>query len=204
MVARRHFFCDDDYWTYCELLSTCCRKAEVEVWAWVLMPSHVHLILTPTDTDGVRRALAAVHRRYAGYAHARLHRTGHFWQGRFGAVVMDEAHLAAALRYGALNPVRAGLAVRAQDWRWSSVHAHLAGHEDGMTTVAPVLTRYPRFAEFIAAGPDPEAFDRLRQAESIGHPLGSDDFITKLETLTQRTLRPLKRGPKPSGKGVSE
>lgn len=70
------------------------------------MPNHVHLILVPSDADGLRRALAAVHWRYAGILHARRMRTGHFWQGRFGAAVMDEAHLAAALRYVSLNPVR--------------------------------------------------------------------------------------------------
>jgi putative transposase len=103
------------------------------------MPNHVHLILTPADADGLRRALAPVHRRYAGTIHARLRRTGHFWQGRFGAVATDEAHLAVAVRYVALNPVRAGLVARAQDWRWSSVHAHLSAADDGITALAPVL-----------------------------------------------------------------
>ena len=57
------------------------------------MPNPVHLILVPGDRDGLRRALAKVHR-----VHARQGRTGHFWQGRFGAVAMDEAHLVAAWR----------------------------------------------------------------------------------------------------------
>lgn len=64
---------------------------------------------TPSDPDGIRRALAVVHRRYAGHIHARLRRTGHFWQKRFGCVAMDEAHLATALRYVVLNPERARL-----------------------------------------------------------------------------------------------
>ena len=63
----------------------------------------------------------------------RRKRTGHFWQGRFGSVVMDEAHLAAAARYVSLNPVRARLVARAQDWRWSSVRANLDGRDDGLT-----------------------------------------------------------------------
>ena len=63
---------------------------------------------------------------------------GHFWQGRFGAVAMDEEHLAAALRYVSLNPVRARLVARAQDWRWSSTRAHLRGKHDGFTALAPV------------------------------------------------------------------
>jgi putative transposase len=71
------------------------------------MPNHVHLIVNPSDPDGLRRALAQVRWRYAGHVHARRKKTGHFWQGRFGAVAMDEAHLAAALRYVAMNPAPA-------------------------------------------------------------------------------------------------
>ena len=123
------FFTDADYALYRDLLAASCRAAGVEIWSWVLMPNHVHLILNPADADGIRRALAPVHRRYAGAIHARLRRTGHFWQGRFGAVAMDEVHLAAAVRYVAQNPVRARLVQKATDWRWSSVHAHLSGHE---------------------------------------------------------------------------
>src|SRR6202522_4305331 len=93
------FVSDDDYPPYRHMLGQHCRAAQVSVWAWVLMPNHVHLILVPSDADGIRRALSKVHRAYAGHIHARLKRTGHFWQGRFGCVVMDEAHLAAALRY---------------------------------------------------------------------------------------------------------
>jgi hypothetical protein len=58
-------------------------------------------------------------------------------------VAMDEDHLAAASRYVAPDPARARLVERARDWRWSSVHAHLAAREDGVTTIGPALDRYP-------------------------------------------------------------
>jgi putative transposase len=164
------------------------------------VPNHVHLILVPSDVDGLRRALSAVHRRYAGVIHARRKRTGHFWQGRFGAVAMDEDHLAAALRYVSLNPVRARLVARAQDWRWSSTRAHLSGKDDGITARAPIRDRFPRFADLLATEPDaedPEAFARLRAAESIGRPLGDDRFLARIERVTKRSLKPQKRGPKP-------
>jgi putative transposase len=54
---------------------------------------------------------------------------------------MDEAHLAAAARHVSLNPVRARLVDKAQDWRWSSVAAHLAGEDDAPVDVAPMLER---------------------------------------------------------------
>jgi putative transposase len=112
---QQAFFGDGDYALYRDLLAEHARAAGVEVWAWVLMPNHVHLILVPHDADGIRRCLSAVHRRYAGH-HPRIQRTGHFWQGRFGCVAMDERHLGAAIRYVALNPVRAKLVDRAEDW----------------------------------------------------------------------------------------
>ena len=195
------FFGAADYALYRDLLAQSCRAAAVEIWAWVLMPNHVHLILVPADEDGLRRALAPVHRRYAGSIHARERRSGHFWQGRFGAVAMDEEHLGAAIRYVALNPVRARLVARAADWPWSSVHAHLAATDDGITALAPVLARYPRFAELIEAGPDAVAFERLRQAETIGRPLGGDAFLARLEAMARRRLKPRKRGPKPASEG---
>src|SRR5690349_15979987 len=195
--GARTFFDEDDYTLYRDLLAASCAAAGVEIWAWCLMPNHVHLILVPSDADGLRRALAPVHRRYAGIIHARRKRTGHFWQGRFGCVAMDEAHLAAALRYVSLNPVRARLVERARDWRWSSGRAHLGGHDDGITAIAPVRERYPDFSHFLSEETDAEMLQRLRGAETIGRPLGNGKFLDAIERKTKRILKPAKRGPKP-------
>jgi len=197
----RTFFDDADYTLYRDLLAASCRAADVEVWAWCLMPNHVHLILVPSDADGLRRALAPVHRRYAGVIHARRKRTGHFWQGRFGCVAMDEEHLAAALRYVSLNPVRARLVSRARDWRWSSVRAQSSGRDDGVTTLAPVRARYPDFANFLSEQADDAMIERLRRAESIGRPIGNRKFLDTVERKTRRVLRPAKPGPKPRDDG---
>lgn len=191
------FFGDDDYQLYRDLLAEHAAQAGVEVWGWVLMPNHVHLILVPGDPDGLRRCLAPVHRRYAGAIHARAQRTGHFWQGRFGCVAMDEAHLGAALRYVALNPVRARLVARAADWRWSSVHACLDPEPgDGLTRTGPVLSRYPDFSDLIASGEDEALSLRLRRAETIGRPVGDEAFLAQLERRAGRPLAPGKRGRK--------
>lgn len=198
---QQTFFCDADYALYRDLLADACRASGVEAWAWCLMPNHVHLILVPRDVDGLRRALARVHRAYAGTIHARERRTGHFWQGRFGAVAMDEAHLAAAVRYVLLNPVRARLVARLEDWRWSSIHAHLgAGSDvgDRLTVREPLESRFPGLAGLMAFDQeDAAAHKRLRMAESIGRPLGDATFLAKVETMLDRPVAPGKRGPKP-------
>lgn len=193
----RVFFEEGDYALYLDLLSEAALRAQTEVWCYCLMPNHVHLIAVPSDKDGLRDTFADAHRRYTGYINARLRATGHLWQGRFGSVVTDEAHLFYAVRYVSLNPVRARLVQQAQDWRWSSVTAHLSGKDDQLAKVAPVLNRYGAFAALLGQGTEDEAgFKGLRQSETTGRPLVSEEWMEKLEKMTGRTLKPQRRGPK--------
>ena len=195
---RKVFFSDADYARYRDLLARHCKAAGVEIWAWCLMPNHVHLLLVPHDEDGLRSALSKVHRTYAGIIHAREQKSGHFWQGRFGSVALDEDHLLSAFRYVALNPVRAGLVKEAAAWRWASTRAYLSGEDDGVTQRGPMLSRFPDMHEMFdePQAYDLAAFDRLRKAETIGRPLGSGEFVQALTDRFGRALAPQKPGPK--------
>ena len=113
---QRTFFEERDYALYLDLLAAAAERARTEIWSYCLMPNHVHVVLVPQDEYGLSRTFGELHRRYTGYINARRRTTGHLWQGRFGPVAMDEEHLCHALRYVALNPVRAGLTSRAEDW----------------------------------------------------------------------------------------
>jgi REP-associated tyrosine transposase len=195
---ERVFFTDDDYALYHGLLASQCRKQGVACWAYCLMPNHVHLILVPDRQESLGRALGETHRRYSTAINARLGVTGHLFQARFGSAAMDEEHLMAAARYVALNPVRARLVERAEDWRWSSVGAHLLGRDDGLVSVAPLIERCGgRFADLIETAPSVEALSALRAAETIGRPVGSSAFLDRLAAATGRDPRPKRRGPKP-------
>jgi len=101
-----------------------------------------------------------------------------------------------AARYVALNPVRARLVQRPQDWAWSSLRAHLDGCDDGLVTVAPLLDRLGSVTALIDTEPEAEALARLRAAETIGRPLGSDKFVTRREGIVQRRLRRQQSGRK--------
>jgi putative transposase len=203
---QQTFFEDGDYALYRDLLAEAARRAEAQVWCYCLMPNHVHVIVVPSDEDGLRRTFADVHRRYTGFINARHRWTGHLWQGRFGAVVMDEEHLAHAMRYVSLNPVRARLVDKAEDWEWSSVRAHLAEEDDELVRVAPAIERYGRFADFLGSPGDyADAWRALRRSETSGRPLGGADWIAALETRTGRALAAQKRGPKAKdGAKISE
>jgi putative transposase len=166
------FFEDGDYIFYRTLLAEAAAKAGAEIWCYCLMPNHVHVIVVPADADGLRGTFADAHRRYTSFINARHRWTGHLWQGRFGAVVMDEKHLGHAMRYVSLNPVRARLVDRAEDWPWSSARAHRAGEDDELVRVAPALERYGDFAAFLGAGKeDANAWRALRRSETSGRPL---------------------------------
>jgi putative transposase len=71
------FFEDGDHANYRDLLAEQARKAGVEVWAYCLMPNHVHLILTPSTEVGLGRAVGEAHRRYTNFINGRGRWTGH-------------------------------------------------------------------------------------------------------------------------------
>ena len=160
------------------------------------MPNHVHIVLTPSDESGLSRTFGELHRRYTGYINARRRTTGHLWQGRFGSVAMDEAHFVTALRYVALNPVRARLVARAEEWAWSSTRALIAGADDHVVSVAPALDRVGDFAAFLGENFDEAlSYAALRKAESVGRPVGSKEWLAAMEARTGLTLAAGRRGP---------
>ncbi len=189
------FFCDDDYLAYIDLLAEWSRKYGVDIWAWCLMPNHLHLIAVPQAETSFARALGEAHRRYTRRINFRENWRGHLWQERFASFPMDESHLLAAVRYVEMNPVAAGLAVHPAEYRWSSAKAHLEGTEDILTTVSPLRDMIPNWAEFLRLSTAAE-LKILQQHDRIGRPLGSSRFVEEMEIKAGRTLRPQRPGPK--------
>jgi hypothetical protein len=116
---------------------------------------------------------------------------------------MDEAHLMAAVCYVSLNPVRARLVARAEDWPWSSVRSHLAGADDELVTVRPVLERTSSFAELLLRDRE-EEFASLRRAEGSGRPVGAEEFVTGLERVLGRRIARRAPGRKPQSTVAGE
>ena len=196
------FFGPDDYRAYRELVGEALRNNGVRCLAWCLMPNHVHLILTPPAPDALRAALADAHRRYSrriNFAHGW---SGYLWQGRFASYPMDEAHLMTAVRYVELNPVKAKLVARAEDWRWSSARAHVTGKRDGLTDLAPLAGIHRNWRAMLREGLEagdlaPQAEAEIEGHQRTGRPWGDEAFIEQLEDATGRKLKRQKPGPKP-------
>ena len=194
---QRTFFAEADFKLYRHLLGTWCRQLKVEIWAYCLMPNHVHLILRPTTEKGLAQAIGEAHRRYSLAINRREGWTGYLWQGRFASCPMDETHVLRAARYLLLNPVTAGLALRAEDWPNSSAATHLYGATDPLVNPHPLASRVPDWARFLACGFDSEEGEEIERHQRTGRPLGAPDFVTALEGITGRALQPRKRGPQP-------
>ncbi len=194
------FFGDDDYAAYVELMGQWCNERGVEVWAYCLMPNHVHLIAVPQSEDALRLALGEAHRRYTRRVNFREGWRGHLWQGRFASFVMDEPYLLAAARYVELNPVRAKLAVAPSEYRWSSVRAHLKGKDDGLVRVGPLLEMAGSWRRLLTSAVSEEELREFREHERTGRVLGSEEFQERLEKKLGRVLRRQKPGPKKASK----
>jgi putative transposase len=186
---QRAFFCEADYLAYLHLAAEAFREAEVQVWAYCLMPNHVHLIATPARAEGLAQAVGATHVRYTRMINRRERWTGYLWQGRFASFPMDEGYLRQCARYVGLNPVRAGLVERAVDWPWSSVRAHVDGRQDALLTPGPLAERLGAdLRGFFELDVEAEARRVLRRASSTGRPLGTAAWIKALEAATGRAL----------------
>jgi putative transposase len=172
-------------------------RCQVQVWAYCLLPNHVHLIVVPASEDGLRRALGEAHRRYTRRINFREDWRGHLWQGRFASFAMDGRYLLRAARYVELNPVRAKLCRMPWRWRWSSAAAHVGGQDDGLVRVTPLLERVRDWREYLLEPLEAKEEEIWRQHERTGRPLGEPAFLDRVESLLGRLVRPAKRGRKP-------
>lgn len=197
-VARRDAFASDlDRRVYLDLVCHNAQRFEVALLGYCLMSNHVHWIAVPDHADSLGRAFGEAHGRYAHYANAKQNRSGHFWQNRFFSCALDPAGLWVALRYVERNPVRAGLAATAEDWRWSSATVHTGG------AAAPVWLDCREWSQaftprqwrvFLAVPGLADAENSLRASTYTGRPLGSEGFVRSAEASLDRPLLPRKGG----------
>jgi putative transposase len=191
---QQTFFSDADYRLYLDLLGKYCDKHSVRVWAYCLMPNHVHLVVVPDTKGSLRSAIGEAHRQYTLRINSREKWTGYLWQGRFSSYTMDEKYLIAAVRYIELNPVRSGLVKRAHEWPWSSAQAHIRGDTGGLIEQRPLQDTVGNWPKFLES--EVTEVELLRKHQRTGRPLGSEVFVAQCEDLVGRALRPKKPGPK--------
>jgi putative transposase len=192
------FFSDSDKTLYLDLLRRQIDRHGLSIWAYCLMGNHIHMVAVPAKKDSFARGLAEAHRKYTSLINIREDWKGYLWQGRFISYPLDEAHCYAAVRYVERNPVRAGLVVRAEDYPWSSAKAHVHKSSDPLLSRFPLESIIGNWSSYLGQEDPEEQIREFIDHEHTGRPLGSQDFVQRLERSLGRTLSPLKRGRKKS------
>jgi putative transposase len=163
------------------------------------MENHVHLIAVPEAKDSFAKGIGEAHRKYTSVINTREDWKGYLWQGRFITYPLDEGHLYAAVRYVERNPVRAGIVAAAEGYEWSSARAHVRKETHPLLSSFPMEAAISNWSAYLGQADSPEDIKQFALHEHTGRPLGSDDFVKRLETLTGRVLAPRIRGRKKKG-----
>jgi putative transposase len=174
-----------------------CEAHRTFIWSYALMDNHVHHITVPEREDSLGKTIKEAHGDYSKYFNTKYGLVGHAWQNRFKSFPMDWDHCRNAIRYVELNPVRAGMVTRAEDYLWSSAAAHCGLRGDPLLSgECPFVTEIPDWSGWLRSPGDETIEDVIRSHTRTGRPLGPKEFLLRLEEQTGLKLLPRKRGPK--------
>jgi len=187
----------EDYDAFLGVLDETWRAVPLPIFAMVLMPDHWHFVVRPAADDQVStffRRLTATH-TMRWHAQFRTGGSGHVYHGRFKSFpVQGDEHLLAVMRYVERNPVRTGLAERAEAWRWGSARARLQKDPAACPWLAapddPVLPQ--AWLEWVNEPQTEAELKALRDCIRRGSPFGGDAWIatTVVRLGLQHTRRP--------------
>ncbi len=196
------FFVDEDRDAYLRLLKQHADRFDLSVYGYCLMTNHVHLIVVPHQENSLAKAIGRTHYDFTRYVNHLHGRSGHLWQNRFFSCPLDDEHYWTALSYIERNPVRTKMVRKASRYPWSSAAAHVTGVDDtGVLDMSEWRRKRHRddWANHLSLRQDEQTMTGIRMGLRTGRPLGSDRFVSKIETLVGRRLRaaPVGRPPRP-------
>ena len=194
---------DDDYQRFLVWLRESAREFKVAVHAYALLPNQLHVLATPSTTEGLAQMMQRVGRYYVPWFNAKHGRSGGLFQGRFKTSLIDAAnYFLLCSRYVERSAVRQQLVSEPGDYQWSSYAHHAGTRPDPLVTDHALYwalgnTPFQREAAYIELSRPQLSQHELGMIESAvlkGWPLGSDGFKAELETKVKRQVLPAKRG----------
>jgi putative transposase len=191
----------EDWGVYIALLRKYSERHDLDIWTYCLMPNHVHFVAVPRSAVALSRTFHATHTAYALYFNKAWGLSGHVFQGRFFSCPMDDPYMWATVRYAENNPVKARLVEQAEDYAWSSAAAHCGMRRDGLLSEGfPPSGVIEDWSAWLREKPNRQMLKTIRRQTRVGLPCGSPEFVDRLEKELGRSLRPPKRGRKPSSR----
>ena len=191
------FFAEQDRSRFLFLLQEGVERYKHRIHGYCLMTNHVHLLMQVGEIP-LSRILQNVCFRYTGYINRRLNRTGHLFQGRYKAILIDiDSYLLELIRYIHNNPVRAKMVKAPEDHPWSSHGAYLGNHRVPWLTTDWVLAQFSNkrkaaicsFKYFVGKGLEEGERKEYRNGSIEGQILGDDHFAEKALGKASRQLR---------------
>jgi putative transposase len=197
-VNRAAVFIDNgDRYHYLSLLRSIFPQYNVALHAYVLMGNHVHLLASSPEAGAISCAMRKLHQCHVNAFNRRHRRTGTLWEGRFKSCLVDtDRYLLTVSRYIELNPVRAAIAVSPEEYRWSSVHAHLNLLTDPVHTPHPIYLALDRddtvraqvYREWLYEAIDDDELAAIRQHLKQERVLGDPRFQAMAEKALNRSV----------------
>ena len=196
------FLTNRDREEYLDLLRQKARQCGLQVLGYCLMTNHIHLLVRPDYAESLAEVLGRTHFSYAQRFNRDHERSGHLWQARFYSCPAEEGNLFTLLRYIERNPVRARITGRAWTYPWSSAAVHI-GEADKQELIDPVawfsLMKGSEWRSYLQEAEDRDRLNEIRRKTMVGRPLGSANFINRLEKRLGLELDARPRG-RPAGK----
>jgi putative transposase len=193
-VNRERCFADDsDRVFFLGLLQELLPRSGCELHAYVLMPNHVHLLVTPAEVDSAARLMKGIAQRHAQRCNKRWKRVGPLWDGRFKSSLVDsDRYSLVCHRYIEENPVRAKMVRHPAEYPWSSFRANALGFP------CPFLTEHPTLLSIhedpverriayrrMFDTPQPQReLEKMRKALMSSLPTGSEEFVEEVARVT--------------------
>jgi putative transposase len=200
---RERVFRDSkDYDKYLSFLSKYSEEKEAPILAYCLMPNHVHLLVRPSDDEGLAKMMQGVTLCYSKYFNGENGRTGRLWECRYHSTVIDaDNYLWTVSKYIEENPVRAGIVKKPEDYPYSSAKAHILGRKDSLLK-EPLFDKSElnQYRKFFRSEDDKKIIEEIRKQTRLGKPLGDAEFV---KALSERLGCSLSFRPKgrPRGNG---
>ncbi len=183
---KRIFFSNSDYDKFKDYLREAQDKYGCLLHCYMLMPNHYHLLLETPNSD-ISRIMHYINGSYSNYINRRKKRSGHLFQGRFKAVLFDvDSYFLELTRYVHLNPVRARMVTKPEDYPYSSYRSYIFKkkedivHRDLLLGMISKSSRYPqkKYRNFVQQAIEEKLEDPLKKSYA-GAILGRKGFIKK-------------------------
>lgn len=192
----------ENYQFYLELWRQMARRYLVQVHAFCLMTNHIHVLATPEKASSLSNTMKVVGSRYAQHVNLKYRRTGTLWEGRHrSSLVQSEKYLLTCYRYIELNPVRANMVKRPEEYRWSSYGVNAWGDASWLTPHLEYLRlgtdleeRTFAYRELFKYHLSEEDLHLFRKAAHYCQPVADDRFREQIEARYGIKPGQMKRG----------